>query len=61
MTYNSVQQQIRDKQPAQEMRRGEVSIVAQLQRPMLMPEALHTPQSPIKSDSIDVLLPVTGK
>ena len=61
LTYDSVQQQIRENQPAPQMRRGEVSIVAQMQRPMLFPEELDGPQSPLEADSSQVLLPVSGE
>ncbi|MEM8484721.1 MAG: hypothetical protein AAF564_04195 [Bacteroidota bacterium] len=56
LTYNKVQQQVQAaKQNTPQIRRGEVPIVAQIQRPMLLPDDLTTAEP--ATDSIAVALP----
>lgn len=62
LTYNNVQQQVQSaKENPPQMRRGEVSIVAQIQRPMLFPDDLEADKPAVIADSIQVMLPETGK
>lgn len=56
LTYSNVQQQVQAaKQNVPQMRRGELPVVAQIQRPMLLPDDL--PAAEPATDSTAVALP----
>ncbi len=58
LTYNNVEQQVRAaKQNPPQLRRGEVSVVVQAQRPMLFPTDLKADSLATLSDSTLIALP----
>lgn len=62
ITYNAVQQQRQAaEQNTPQLRRGEVSIVTQMQQPLLFPAEMLNETPAVAPDSLDAHLPVHGE